>query len=288
MSPFILSLIGQPLPETVVAGVAAEFGLTGQTWLADGTAFEATIRLDADKALQIIENLRARLAVHRVDVNLLDPRLPRQKKLLVADMDSTILVGESLDELAAFAGVQDVIAAITARAMNGEIDFATALKERVAMLKGLPVSAIDQTLAQMHLMPGAREFVQGMRANGAYTALVSGGFTPFTAAVRQQVGFDLDRANDLVIENGQLTGAVREPILDKNTKLATLKELAAAQGIDLTETLAIGDGANDLPMLQAAGLGIAFHAKPAVAAAARYRLDFSDLRGALYLQGLTG
>lgn len=213
------------------------------------------------------------------------PSAGRRKRLLVADMDSTIITSESLDELAAFAGIKDEIAAITRRAMNGDIDFADALRERVAMLRGLERSAFDRIVADIALMPGAVALVATMRAHGAFAALVSGGFTAVTSVVRARVGFDLDRGNDLEFADGRLTGRVLEPILDKNAKLAMLKALAAERELGLSETLAVGDGANDLPMLLEAGLGVAFQAKPSVAAAAPVRIEQSDLTALLYLQG---
>lgn len=209
----------------------------------------------------------------------------RRKQLLVADMDSTIVIGETLDDLADLAGLKPAIAAITARAMNGELDFAAALRERVAMLAGLPETALAETHARIAMMPGAATLVATMRANGATCALVSGGFRYFTSRVAASLGFHLDRGNDLVIERGVLAGTVAEPILDKDAKLATLRGLAGAQGLALAATLTVGDGANDLPMLLAAGLGIAYRAKPSVAAAARARIDHGDLTALLYAQG---
>ena len=209
----------------------------------------------------------------------------RRKRLLVADMDSTIVTGETLDELADFAGLKERIAAITARAMNGELDFKAALRERVAMLRGLPVDALERTWARISLTPGAREVVATMRAHGAYTALVSGGFSFFTGRVAAMLGFDLHRSNTLLDDGTALTGSVAEPILDRDTKLATLRALASEQGVPVAATLAVGDGANDLDMLGAAGLGVAFRAKPIVAAAARARVDYSDLRALLFAQG---
>jgi phosphoserine phosphatase len=209
----------------------------------------------------------------------------RRKLLLVADMDSTIVTSETLDELAAFAGLKERIAAITARAMNGELDFAAALRERVAMLAGLDEAALERTWAATRLTAGARTLVATMRAHGAFCALVSGGFTFFTSRVRAQLGFDLDLANVLEVADGRLVGRVAEPILDRDAKLATLLRLTAERGLSLAETCAVGDGANDLKMLQAAGLGVAFRAKPAVAAAARVRVEHGDLEALLFAQG---
>jgi phosphoserine phosphatase len=209
----------------------------------------------------------------------------RRKGLLIADMDSTIVTSETLDEVAAFAGLKDQIAAITRRSMNGEIDFADALRERVGMLRGLGLDALDRTWAATKLTPGARELVATMRAHNAVTALVSGGFTFFTEKVAALVGFDVNRANILEDDGTSLTGQVREPILDRDAKRATLEELAAARNLKLAATLAVGDGANDLTMLATAGLGVAFHAKPIVAREARARVDHADLRALLFAQG---
>ena len=209
----------------------------------------------------------------------------RRKGLLVADMDSTIVTSETLDELAAYAGVKAEIEAITRRSMNGEIDFAEALRARVSMLRGLDLDALEKTWAQTALMPGARELVATMRAHHALTALVSGGFTFFTERVAAAVGFDAHYANVLLDDGQALTGAVAEPILDRDAKKATLVRLAEERGVKLSATLAIGDGANDLAMLSVAGLGIAYHAKPIVAREARARIDFGNLRAVLFAQG---
>jgi phosphoserine phosphatase len=209
----------------------------------------------------------------------------RRKRLLVADMDSTIVTGETLDELAAHAGLGEKIAAITARAMNGELDFKSALRERVGMLKGLSVDALERTWQGIRLAPGALELVATMKAHGAYTALVSGGFSFFSGRVAALAGFDMHRSNTLLDDGATLSGLVAEPILDRSAKLATLRELVAQHGLPLAAALATGDGANDLDMLLAAGLGIAFHAKPIVAAAAPARVDHANLRALLFAQG---
>jgi phosphoserine phosphatase len=209
----------------------------------------------------------------------------RRKGLLVADMDSTIVTSETLDELAAHAGLGAEIAAITRQSMNGEIDFADALRLRVSMLKGLPLDALEKTWAKTELMPGARELVATMRAHRATTALVSGGFTWFTGRVAETIGFDLHRANELLHDGTTLTGEVGEPILDRDAKRTILIELAKTRGIQLNATLAIGDGANDLAMLREAGLGIAYHAKPIVAAETRAQVRFGTLRAVLFAQG---
>ncbi len=201
-------------------------------------------------------------------------------------MDSTLIGQECIDELADFAGVGERVAAITERAMRGEVAFAPALRERVALLAGLPETVIEAVLKErIMLNRGARTLVQTMRANDAYVAIVSGGFRQFTGAIRERLGAHEDRANMLMIEGGKLSGRVIEPILGQDAKLSALKEIAAAMGVSLEETLAIGDGANDLPMLQAAGLGVAYRAKPKVAAAADARIERTDLSALLYAQG---
>ncbi len=211
----------------------------------------------------------------------------RRKGLLVADMDSTIVTGETLDELAVHAGAGEAIAAITRRSMDGELDFAEALRARVAMLKGLPLAALDATWRGVRFTEGAGALVATMRAHNARTALVSGGFTCFTARVAAALGFDVHLANTLLDDGSALTGEVGVPILDRGAKLDALRRLAAERRLQLRATLAIGDGANDLEMLGAAGLGIAFHARPIVAERARHRIVHGSLRAALFAQGYT-
>jgi phosphoserine phosphatase len=209
----------------------------------------------------------------------------RRKRLLIADMDSTIVTGETLDELAEFAGLKSEIAAITQRAMNPELDFPTALRQRVAMLKGLSIVALERTWERITLTQGARDLVATMRTHGAFTVLVSGGFTFFTTRVADLAGFHQQYANTLLDNGLVLTGSLDEPVLDQHAKLAALHSLAAERGLPLSATLAIGDGANDLPMLRDAGLGIAYRPKPFVAKHVPARLDHADLRGALFVQG---
>ncbi|MBR0651397.1 phosphoserine phosphatase SerB [Roseomonas terrae] len=265
----------------------ATIGATAGTpdWLsADEAADLPFAGLAADQA-----EAAARAALDGQPIDLIaQATTGRRKRLLIADMDSTIVTSETLDELAGQAGIKDQIAAITKRAMNGELNFEDALRERVGRLKGLGVDALDRTWAETVLMPGARELVATMRANGARCALVSGGFTFFTGRVAALVGFHEHHSNTLLEEDGRLTGHVAEPILGRNAKLATLKRLAAEEGIGLDATLAVGDGANDLDMIQAAGLGVAYHAKPVVAAAARARVEHTDLRALLFAQGYRG
>ncbi len=228
--------------------------------------------------------IRAHLAPHAVDVLLTRSR-GRRKGLLVADMDSTIVASETLDELARRAGVGERVAAITRRGMDGEIDFGAALRERVALLRGLDEAALDATWAETRLNPGARTLVATMRAHNAMTALVSGGFTWFSGRVAALCGFDVHHANLLGVADGRLTGTVAEPVLGREAKLDSLRSLAAARALRPGATLAIGDGANDLDMLREAGLGIAYHARPAVADAVANRIEHADLRAALFAQG---
>ncbi len=213
------------------------------------------------------------------------PAAGRRKMLLVADMESTIIENEMLDDLAVLAGIGERIAAITRRAMNGEIDFEGALRERVGLLKGLPAALLEQAYGDVRIVPGAEALVATMRKSGATCALVSGGFRFFTGRIRSRVGFDLDQANELDLDGDKLAGTVRDPILGRAAKLEALERLAAERHLALDATMAVGDGANDLAMLGAAGLGVAFRAKPAVAAAAKARIDHGDLTALLYLQG---
>ena len=284
--PIALTLVS-PDPAAINAACAQLAPLLGP--------FE-TIRL-GDGALDLIVEAEDVLALRAlVDHGLKDMPVDhcvqvaqgRRKRLLVADMDSTIIGCECLDELADFAGVKDAVSAITERAMRGELDFEAALRERVAMLKGLPVSALQTCYDErVRLNAGAKTLISTMAASGARCLLVSGGFTFFTARVAAAAGFAEDRANRLIEAQGCLTGAVAEPILGKAAKLATLEQEARALGLDISQTVAIGDGANDLAMIEAAGLGIAYRAKPIVAARAHARIDHSDLTALLYFQGYT-
>lgn len=276
-----------PLGEGIVAAVADLLNDEGGEpapphWLAPGLAVEIPFARIARAAAEAA--VRRMPGAAGLEIAALATR-DRRKKLLVADMDSTIVEGETLDELADFVGLKDKVAAITARAMNGEIEYRQSLRERVGLLKGLAVAALDETLARTRLNPGAKTLVSTMRAHGARTLLVSSGFRFFTSRVRAWAGFDADLGNELEIADGKLTGRVAEPILDKEVKRRTLIETAARLGIALDQTLAVGDGANDLPMIQAAGLGVAFHAKPTVDAVAPTRVRRADLTALLYLQG---
>ncbi len=287
-SAVVATLIVDPrsmrLSDAHIAHLAQAVGGFEQwRWLEDGVAADLLFSapLDAVRAA-----LAAALAGEPADV-IVQSAAHRAKRLLVADMDSTLIGQECVDELAAYAGVGDRVAAITDRAMRGEIAFEPALRERVKLLAGLSESVIADVLRdRITLSPGARALVQTMRARGAYVAVVSGGFRQFTRAVRDRLGADEDRANILAIHDGKLTGKAIEPILGHDAKLAALKEIAAANGVPLAETLAVGDGANDLAMLKAAGLGVAYRAKPKVAASAAARIDHADLTALLYAQGI--
>lgn len=278
----VLVLISDPARPAVTAAIlqaatealrAAGATVGTSDWLAPGIACDLPF-----------EGAVSSVTVPGVDAVAL-PATGRRKKLLVADMESTMIHNEMLDELADFLGLREKIADITARAMNGEIDFAGALSERVDLLKGLSVAKLDEAATRMRYMPGGATLVATMKKHGAYCALVSGGFTYFTAMVRRSLGFDFDAANILKHDGKVLLGTVEPPILGKEAKLAALQRLAGERDFTAAEALTVGDGANDLPMLQAAGLGVAYHAKPTVAAQVRARIDHSDLTALLYLQG---
>jgi phosphoserine phosphatase len=260
-------------------------GVAPRDWLAPGIACDIPFDdLDTDQADAAARRALAEMGAPAIDV-IAQPAAGRRKRLLLADMESTIIANEMLDELAELLGLRERIAEITRRAMNDELDFAAALRERVALLKDLPEAALAEAGRRIRITPGARELVATMRAGGAHTVLVSGGFRVYTSRIRAELGFDLDIANDLDIAAGKLAGSVREPILARGAKLEALKRVAAELGLPLAATMAIGDGANDIDMVEAAGLGIAFHAKPALAAKVRNRIDHADLTAALYAQG---
>lgn len=245
----------------------------------------AEILVTGDEAA-LTERLRAALANEPIDLAVLPADSHRRKRLFLADMDSTMIEQECIDELAGTLGLKDHVAAITERAMRGEIAFEPALRERVALLKDIPVDVVDGLIADtLTLTPGGRTLVRTMAAHGAHTCLVSGGFTLFTGPIASKLGFAEHRANRLAVADGKLTGAVEDPIVGKAEKRATLMELRDQFGLAPAETMAVGDGANDLDMLGEAGLGVAFRAKPAVAAAARARVEHGDLTALLYLQG---
>src|SRR3981081_3759286 len=273
------------LDSTVVDGARAILPAPGAAhWLFDEVAVDIPFA-GSDDIQRIANRLREARGDLPIDI-VVQPQALRRKKLFVADMDSTMIGQECIDELADFAGLKAHVAKITERAMRGEIEFEPALRERVALLKGMSVSVVDEVLAKrLTPTPGGRELVATMRAHGAYTCLISGGFTLFTNAVAAMIGFQENRANELKTEDGKLTGEVREPILGRAAKLATLIELRESFDLDNIDTLVVGDGANDLGMIENAGLGVAYHAKPAVAAAAAARIDHGDLTALLYAQG---
>jgi phosphoserine phosphatase len=267
----VVTLIAAPGAE---AALRDAVGRLVADWLGPGACDAAAGESEA----------RAAIGDRPIDV-VIQPAEGRRKRLLVADFESTIIENEMLEELADFLGMRAHVAEITRQAMNGEIDFVAALTERVALLRGLPVTVLDQAARRIRLMPGARQLIATLRRAGATTALVSGGFTVFAEPVARGLGFDRVVANRLALDGDTLAGALIPPIVTGETKRDTVRSLAAELGLALDDTLAVGDGANDLPMLQTAGLGIAFHAKPAVAAASRWRVDHADLTALLYAQG---
>jgi phosphoserine phosphatase len=278
---FIATLIAKErLARGDISAAADAVAAQGFAWIDEGIAGDLVLAGDPGAARGALEGVIA-----GVDV-IVQPAEGRKKRLLVADMDSTMIGQECIDELADFAGLKAEVAAITERAMRGELDFEAALDARVALLAGLDAAAIDRCREErVRLTPGARTLVRTMRANGAYALLVSGGFTRFALPVAEAIGFDAARANELLIDGGTLTGRVARPIVGAATKRAALLETAAAHGIAIAETLAVGDGANDIAMIEAAGLGIAYHAKPKAAAAADARIEANDLTALLYAQG---
>src|SRR6476659_4158725 len=273
------------LDSTIVDGALAVLPSPGSAqWLFDEVAVDIPFAGSDD--IRAIEN-RLRQARGDLPIDIVvQPATFRRKKLFLADMDSTMIGQECIDELADFAGLKAHVAEITERAMRGEIEFEPALRERVALLMDMPVSVVDEVLKErITATPGGRELVMTMRAHGAYTCLISGGFTLFTTAVAEMIGFQENRANELIVSDGKFTGEVREPILGRAAKLATLIDLTESFDLDDIDTLVAGDGANDLGMIQNAGLGVAYHTNPAVAAAAAARIDYGDLSALLYAPG---
>ncbi len=286
VATLICNLRAPILTEALAARARDVLKAPASRWLAPQEALDIEFAPQGGFDRAAIEaRLAEALGGAPVDIAL-QPVAHRRKKLFVADMDSTIIGQECIDELADLVGLKAHVAAITERAMRGEIAFEPALRERVALLAGLDANVVADVIAnRITLTPGAKTLVRTMRANGAYTALVSGGFTAFTSVIAEKVGFHENRANRLAIEDGKFAGRVVEPVLGADAKLASLRELRAQSHLSAEETMAAGDGANDLPMLKDAGLGVAYHAKPAVAAAAAARVDHSDLTALLFMQG---
>ena len=272
---------GAPLDPSLVSSLRNAWGGGDARWLSPDRAAEFPLGVLPANLWQVWADL------DRMGVDLVvQPAEGRRKKMLLADMDSTMIRQECIDELADEAGVGERVKDITARAMNGELDFEGALTERVGLLKGLDAAVIDTVLAtRIQLMPGGPALLATMKANGAYAALVSGGFTAFTHSVAGQLGFDENRANTLIMDDGKLTGEVGRPILGRDAKVRALEEITERLGLTEKDVIAVGDGANDLGMLGRAGTGVALHAKPAVAAECTVRINHGDLTALLYLQG---
>ena len=282
---FVVTLIASPtaknLEAALVENLRNAWGGGDAIWLAVDEAAEFQIGSEPsnfDDVWQSCQDLQIDLVVQPAD--------GRRKKMLLADMDSTMIQQECIDELAAEAGVGERVAEITAKAMNGELDFEGAIDERVGLLKGLPEAIIEHVLnTRITYMPGGFELLRTMKANGAYAALVSGGFTAFTAKVADKLGFDENRANTLEVENGHLTGKVIRPILGQEAKLEALNEITPRLDIQTRDVLAVGDGMNDLLMLKNAGTGVALHGKPALQEKCKIRINHSDLTALLFIQG---
>jgi phosphoserine phosphatase len=285
----VITLIGAPGAHDAVFEVAQDLRIAVRAahdpvWLSR-EACDITFAPKDDSALEEAQDALDAIPASAPIDRLVQPIEGRRKRMLVADMDSTIIEQESLDEVAAAAGIGEKIAAITQRAMRGELVFEDALRERIELLRGFPQGRLQEVLeSRIGLAPGAKVLVNTMRVQGGHTVLVSGGFTFFTNAVAQRAGFDIDYANIFLFEDGALSG-VAEPILGREAKFETMRREAIKAGFGLKEVIAVGDGANDLDMLQAAGLGVAFHAKPVVAAETKARIDHGDLTALLFLQG---
>lgn len=282
---YVATLLTSPKARTLEAALLDllrnAWGGGDVVWLAEAEAAEFSLTALPDNRWDVWADLQ------QMGVDLvIQPEQGRRKKMLLADMDSTMIQQECIDELADMAGVGERVKDITARAMNGELDFEGALTERVGLLKGLPEGIIQQVLDErITFMPGGAELVATMRANGGYAALVSGGFTAFTAKVASALGFDENHANTLLVEDGKLSGDVGRPILGRQAKVDALERITAKLGIAEADVIAVGDGANDLGMLGRAGTGVALHAKPSVAAECEVRINHGDLTALLYVQG---
>lgn len=282
---YIVTLLTNPetpkLDRVAVESLRNAWGGGDAVWLDPGVAAEFPVGAVPANQWEVWQGFQAM----GVDL-LVQPAEARRKRLLIADMDSTMIQQECIDELADEAGVGAYVASITARAMNGELDFEAALRERVGLLRGLDESVIARVIRdRITLMPGGKTLLATMRAYGAYAALVSGGFTAFTGAIAGVLGFDENRANTLLVAGGKLTGAVADPILGRAAKVQALEEISARLGITPAQAIAVGDGANDLGMLGLAGAGVALHAKPSVQAECSLRVNHGDLTALLYLQG---
>ena len=282
---FIATLLTNPnrpvLDRVIVESLRNAWGGGDAVWLDPAVAAEFGVETMPDNRWQVWDGLQS------IGIDLVvQPAWARKKRLLIADMDSTMIEQECIDELADEAGFGARVAAITARAMNGELDFDAALRERVGLLAGLPETVIAQVIRdRITLMPGGAVLLATMKANGAYAALVSGGFTAFTGHIAAVLGFDENRANMLMVLDGKLTGEVAAPILGRAAKVQALQEISARLGITPRDAMAVGDGANDLGMLGLAGAGVALHAKPNVQAECDIRINHGDLTALLYLQG---
>ncbi len=286
---FVVTLISNPAKPAVTQDLIEKVSaLLPATPLIKELKAQVAVDLRVDNCAKpegLESSVYSILADAPVDI-FIQPQNGRRKKLLIADMDSTMIQQECIDELAAELGLKDKISEITERAMRGEVEFEPALRERVALLKGLNTDIIAKTIeTRITLTPGGKELVQTMKVNGGYAALVSGGFTSFTQKIAEFIGFDENKANTLLEEDSKLSGEVAEPILGKQAKLDRLNQLTEEMNIALEDAIAVGDGANDLAMICAAGLGVAFHAKPKVAAQARAKINHGDLTALLYLQG---
>ena len=286
--PLVATLISHPaarlLTPPLATTASAAVGASAIDWLADRVACDLALPAGIGKP-EAMAALADSLSGSAVDFVVHDAAT-RRKKILIADMDSTMIDQECIDELADEVGLKELVAAITARSMNGEIAFEPALRERVALLRDLEASVIDRIIdSRLTLASGGQALVRTMRRNGAWTALVSGGFDVFTRRIAEKLGFQENRANRLVEAAGRLTGKVVEPILGRAAKADALNEIATRLALDPADAIAVGDGANDLDMLRLAGMGVALHAKPAVAAEAGIRIDHGDLTALLYLQG---